>query len=192
MIFIFDGQQGVGKSTLIEALAKENSGEILKFPFSLYSKDFSLQQGNGLKGFQIGKDLAFLYWLMNLPIETKDRLYYVDRGPLSTLFYSIRYGRLNSTEINKFAKILGDFKNDQVKFVFITCRNRRGYERRKGDGFDELDSTDVNKIGDLRAYLALQEVAKRANLEFISFENDFDDPIEKNVIRLKREILNGG
>lgn len=186
MIIFFDGPQGVGKSTLIKGLRDNWSyhSKTYKFEFSKYSKLFNLQFGESLKGFQLGKDLATLYWLKNLP--DTGNLALIDRGPLSTLYYSMKFDRLSAKELKDFIDTLISFPgNNPVRYIFITSKNRDNYFREKKDGFDGLDS------GEEKTYKMFENICKRNKLDFTHFENDFSLPIEENIANLIKEILDG-
>lgn len=185
MIIFFDGPQQSGKSSLISELSKIGFGKGLKFPFSKYTQEYGFILDQGLKGFQIGKDMATLYYLSSLPQPEEN--YLMDRGPLSTLFYSLTHSRLDAVELSNLSKEVNYYqKLGNIKFVFIVPKYRPKLIRDKLDGFDGLD-LDNRLKSDLNQFY---KFAEYHNLDFIKFENDFSKPIEENAKRLA-EILWG-
>lgn len=185
MLVFFDGPQQSGKSSLIEELAKIGFGKGLKFPFSKYTQEYGFILDHEIKGFQIGKDMATLYYLSNLP-QPKEN-YLMDRGPLSTLFYSLTHNRLDAVELSNLSKEINEYqKKGQIKFVFVVPKNRPKLSRFKLDGFDGLD-LDNRLKSDLNQFYRFAEYH---NLNFIKFENNFSKPIEENAKALA-EILFG-
>lgn len=180
MLIFFDGPQQSGKSSLIEELVKKGFGKGLKFPFSKYTQEYDFILDHEIKGFQVGKDMATLYYLSNLP-QPKEN-YLMDRGPLSTLFYSLTHNRLDAVELSNLSKEVNEYqKKGQIKFVFVVPKNRPKLSTRfKLDGFDGLDLNSRLK-SDLNQFYRFAEYH---NLNFIKFENDFSIPIEENAKRL--------
>ena len=178
-MFIFiDGFQNVGKTTLIK-----NSGyNDYRFGFVKYLDIFNLKDKNSLNGFQIGKDLGMLY-LSDFCFKDKDII--LDRGPLSTFYYSIKENRWkNESYINNYLKEVSNFKN--IRFIWVTKINDKEHIRRnKNDGFDFINDDNENyenRIKDLKNY------CNKYNIRFDVFENDYSKTIVENCMRFKKII----
>lgn len=177
VIFI-DGSQMVGKSTLIKGLEEKYGFETYKFPFSEYTSALGLKSKEELRGFQAGKDLSALYWLSQF--SDTDKTIIVDRGPMSTAYYSIACDRMTYLQTDRFIQELAKFGQD-FTYIFITAKNRPdGMKRDKKDGFDDLRRGEA-KAGVLNYLKGLSE---EFDLNLIHFENDFSIPIEENIKNL--------
>lgn len=188
MITFIDGSQLVGKSTLVEGLVNKGGFDSYKFPFGEYSNLFNLSTQEELKGFQLGKDLASLYFISELFDLSKERKNQVliDRGPMSTVYYSLVLNRMSQTEVQKFFSVLRRYRGE-FRFLFITAKNQPTLIRNKKDNFNQLKSQEL----DNGALSTISWLTKRYGLEFIHFENDFSIPIEDNVLKLY-EIIGRG
>ena len=182
-ILFVDGSQGVGKSTLISGISSRTPTLVHKFPFSEYSKTFSLSSNESLKGFQLGKDLATLYFM--------GRSYYpqpypqlVDRGPFSTAYYSLTTGRMTKPEVELFLEAVSKM-SEHFSFVFVRSVNQADFSRNKGDGFDHLKSTEV---GQDEALEFMVNTAKKYKIPLKVFDNDFSVSIKNNVDRFYRLV----
>lgn len=176
-IFV-DGFQNTGKTTLLEG-SKYNS---CRFPFNQYLDAFNLKTKEELNGFQIGKDLGILF---ALNYSTTD-IQLFDRGPFSTLYYSLKENRWDGDMIrfNNFLSVLAKAKN--CRYVFVYKRNGEGITREHNDGFDYLnDDEDPNKYGDLER---IRYLAAKKGIKLYLFENDFSQSIEENVKRFDNLI----
>lgn len=187
MITIIDGLQLSGKSTLIEQL-KNHGYKSLKFNFSKYSKIFNVNENPKdlipIKYFQIGKDLALLSTLKEFDYNNSKIV--LDRGIFSTIYYSFLYNRMSFEDIDKLFDIIQDeFKNFQ--FVFIIKTNWDNYLRfrNKNDGYDFLD-----KVEDTLILKYIQEECERRKINFKIFENDFNESIELNGLKLQHLMEN--
>ena len=173
MIIFIDGPQSVGKSTLIEKSGFKN----FKFEFSKLMKEFQLDESQ-IPGYQLGKDLASLYWLDKL---NPDEVWLIDRGVMSSIYYSIIHNRLSSYQIFKLFDYLKQFKN--LQYLFIKAENQPEIKRDKKDGFDNLDK-EFNKDVLSTIY---RECWSR-NIPLHIFTNDFNESIEENVLDFKEKI----
>lgn len=175
-IVFVDGSQGVGKSTLISGLSTLTPTYVYKFPFSDYSKAFNLKSKESLKGFQLGKDLATLYF-MGKAYTVQPYPQVVDRGPLSTAYYSLTTGRMTEAEVEEFFKIMSEMV-EHFSFVFIKPKNQTNFIRDKKDGFDRLKALEVDPDKAIETIVLL---AKKYRIPLKVFENDFSVDIKKNV-----------
>lgn len=178
-MFVFiDGFQNVGKTTLIT----ESGYKDYRFGFVKYIDTFDLKDKNSLNGFQIGKDFGMLY-LSNLCYKNKNLI--IDRGPLSTLYYSVKENRWPSEEyMNRYLKELSYYKN--VRFIWVTKINDNSNHRRnRQDGFDFIND-------DLEDYEArikeLKEYCSRYKIKFDIFTNDYSKHIDDNCKAFRRLI----
>lgn len=172
-IFI-DGFQNVGKTTLLD----NSKYKHLRFPFDVYVHDFDLKDPQSLNGFQLGKDLGMLF---GLSVTDNRNITLFDRGPFSTIYYSLKEDRWTKRKyVENFLKHIKSFK-DNI-FVFVTKINdETNIKREHNDGFDYLDD-DNEKSKDY--YLGyLQGIANLHEIDLRFFENDFSKPIEENIER---------
>lgn len=176
VIFV-DGSQMVGKSTLLEGLSKKYGLKVYKFPFSKYATLMNFGKED-LRGFQVGKDFSALYWLGQ--ISELGGTILVDRGPMSTAYYSLACNRMSHQQIETFISSLSGFGSNFI-YLFITAKNRpNDLNRNKNDGFDNLREGE-SEAGVLEL---LKKASKKANINFIHFENDFDISINSNLEKL--------
>ena len=186
VIFI-DGPQLSGKSTLIQGLANKYGWKVYKFPFSRYSSELELSTKEELKGFQLGKDLASMYWIKSLGMAS-DEVILIDRGPFSSIYYSLTEGRMSNELVHRFIRELSEFGNN-FTYIFVTANGRPGdLVRNKEDGFDGLDKSEEN----IEAICSLSSMAFWNNLNLKLFVNDFSVSIEENLnnlIKIVEEVL---
>lgn len=179
MILFIDGPQGAGKSTLIDYLKKYNF-KSYKFDFSKYSQAFKIKQNSQLKNYQIGKDFATLYWLKELANSNENIV--IDRGVMSSIYYSHHFKRMNEKEIITYFDLLEDFK--EFKFLFLLPKKRGEFIRNKEDGFDSLDSNEYDS--DTIDFMITK--ANERDIDFDIFYNNFTKSIEENGERLKNYL----
>lgn len=176
MIVFVDGFQSCGKTTLISRCKHISN----RFPFNQYLDLFELED---LKGFQIAKDLGIMFGLQYAKADIV-----LDRGPLSTIFYSLkerRYGDKTEETMMKFLKEVASFKG--FRYVFLKKKNAKpSGPRMHGDGFDYMnDDGDAEKDEILAAIVS---DAKRFGMRVEVFENDFSSSIESNSRRFNDMI----
>ena len=173
MIIFIDGFQNCGKTTLIENCQYQHD----RFPFNQYLDKFNLN----INTYQITKDLAILFGLQFV----KDNIIF-DRGPFSTVYYSLKEKRYNDNT----PKIIFDFlkeisKYNNISYVFVKKINdNKNIKREHNDGFDYLnDDWDLQKeyTFDVMVYLA-----KSAGIKINVFYNDFSKSIEENQKRFNQ------
>lgn len=171
MIIFVDGFQNTGKTTLLDNCKYKHD----RFPFNQYLDKFGLNAE--INGFQIGKDLGILFGLQ----FTNENIVF-DRGPLSTIFYSLkedRYGKDTAKVIVKFLIELKKYPN--CKYIFVKKINDpKQVERNHSDGFDYLDDDndpEKDNILDMMRNICYHQI------DMVIFENDFSDTIEHNSER---------
>lgn len=177
MILFIDGPQGSGKTTLINYLVKNYNFKSYKFDFSKYTQAFKIKNNSQLKNYQIGKDFSTLYWLKNLADSNQNIV--IDRGAMSSIYYSVLFKRMNEKEITTYFDLLEEFKN--FKFLFLLPKKRLNFVRNKQDGFDDLDSNNY----DLDTVNFMNSECLKRDIDFDIFYNNFTMSIEENGEYLK-------
>ena len=173
MIVFVDGFQNTGKTSLIEGCSYLHN----RFPFNQYLEDYDLlNKKEELNGFQLAKDLGILFASRYI----KHNVVF-DRGPFSTIFYSLKENRYddNTPEvIMKFLVEISKFEN--CEYVFVTKKNEKQNNKREhNDGFDYLDDDN-----DLEKENILENIIKASKLIGIKlhiFENDFSKSLQQNI-----------
>ena len=170
-MFIFiDGFQTSGKSTLINNCKYKHR----RFPFNQYLDLFPLD----LNTFQITKDLAILF----LAEAVKDNIVF-DRGPFSTIFYSLkedRFGKDTTKIVRRFLGQLKEFPN--CEFVFVKKINETEVIKREhNDGFDYLNDDDDPQKDVLLDSIIYE--AEKVGIKIHIFENDFSISLKQNYHR---------
>ena len=170
MVIFVDGFQSCGKTTLISNCRYEHA----RFPFNQHLSALGIPD---LTGFQLGKDLGIMFALQG----RYDPLV-LDRGPFSTIFYSLkecRHGEKTPIIMARFLKELASYKG--FRYVFVTKKNAPVSERKRGDGFDYLDDdSDKNKEKLLEDMV---REARAAGIKIEIFENDFSMQAKRNSRR---------
>lgn len=171
MIIFVDGFQNTGKTTLIAG-----SNRIYdRFPFNQYLTGYELEgKKEELNGFQLGKDLGILF---ALKYTNYDLVF--DRGPFSTIFYSLKENRYGDQTIDVLARFIMDIKDyKNYKYIFVVKKNNKLTERKHNDGFDYLnDDLDENKEKILKD---IMNTCKLFKIDIRIFENDFSKSVEDN------------
>lgn len=170
MIYFVDGPQLAGKSSLIDDLVKNKNFKKFKFEFGKYSKLFDIKGKKSITHFQIGKDLASLYWIDKINQEEN---ILIDRGIISSIYYSMLLNRMNQENISKYFDIMEEYKN--FKYIFIFPKNNLKMVRNKNDGFDNL-----SKKQDFKILNYIEKELKKRNIYFKVFYNDFNKSINQN------------
>lgn len=186
MILFIDGQQLSGKSTLISELCNNNSWESYRFPFDTYVNTFKLNDIKSINGFQIAKDLGILFALN--ACKPKNNIVF-DRGPLSTIYYSLLTKRMNSEQIDEFFKELEKYPD----FVYVFVKksnfdNKIIGVREKNDGFDDIENIDFNYNQEIYKEMSINtivDLAHKHKLRYFIFYNNFNLSPEENAERLK-------
>ena len=184
MFIEISGHQQVGKSTIIEGI--QTPFTLYKFPMGNVCKELSIRP---TWEFQVAKDISALQFSRTIGDET---LLVGDRGPLSSIFYSILFNRASSDDIHNFVQYLTRYK-DIWKPVWVTAVNRNIQARSKNDGFDNLQdlATEV-EVYDAETKMDL--ILREYGFNYYHHINDFATPVESNIERfnlLITRITNG-
>lgn len=172
MIIFVEGAQGVGKTTLINSCKYKHR----RFPFNEYLEQFKLKSTDNLNGFQLGKDLGMLFALQFV----KENIIF-DRGPLSTVFYSLkeyRFGEETNNIVFNFLKEISKYQ--KISFIWIKKVNSKSkIKRDHNDGFDYLD--DENDSNKNKLFEIIKMFANYTNINIKVFENDFSKKLKSNI-----------
>lgn len=167
MIIFIDGYQNTGKTTLINNCKYKHG----RFPFNQYLEKLSMN----INDYQITKDLGICFTAQFV----KDNVV-LDRGPLSTVFYSLkenRYGTLTDEIMYNFLNCIKNHKG--FEFVWVKkINNDNQIQREHNDGFDYLnDDNDENKEQTLKRML---NICDKLNIKVHIFEVDFSKKLKQN------------
>lgn len=167
MNLFIEGFQQSGKTTLL----KLSPYKYYHFPFADYVKEFDIKNKRDIFNFQLGKDLGLLYSLENAAESV-----IIDRGPMSSLYYSIKEKRCTLGTIKKYVEELSKYKN--FKYLIVEKINEpKSILRNRKDGFDYLnDERDPEKENRMSRIIKL---FKKYNIPVYYFINDFSKPIEE-------------
>ena len=176
MNLFIEGFQQSGKTTLL----KLSPYKYHHFPFADYVKEFNIKNKREVFNFQLGKDLGILYSLEN----TKESVI-IDRGPISSLYYSLKEKRCTLSTIKKYVEELSKYKN--FKYLIVEKINEsKTLRRNRKDGFDYLnDEEDPEKENRMKQIIKL---FKKYNIPIYYFINDFSKPIEETSKEFNRTI----
>lgn len=174
MIIFVEGLQLTGKSTMIE-----NSGyNSYKFNFSYYTKEFNIKKRKDLRFFQVGKDMSMLYFLDKL--DANEKIILIDRGPISSLYYSILLKRFKEKDIENYIK---ELKKYNYNYIFFIPKNNENLSRNKKDYFDKL-----NKNINYKILNKICTLCNSNNIKLKIFINDLEKTIKENVKNFKEVI----
>lgn len=167
MIIFVDGFQNTGKTTLIDNCKYKHN----RFPFNQYLDELRLDLNN----YQIGKDLGMCF----ISQFVKDNIV-LDRGPLSTVFYSLKENRYGDKTTEIMVRFLTQIKQYQnCKFVWVkkinsACDQTRIHE----DGFDYLDDDNDPKKDEIFTFML--KLCDYVAIDVYIFENDFSKKLKQN------------
>lgn len=187
MKIIFDGPQQVGKTTILNILKDEMKKEtkIIKFPFSEVVKSHQLLQTDKFMSLlQIGKD-EMLLTLSSL-ISDKSYNIFIDRGPMSSLYYSLTLNR--EININRYITMINELTKQGFVFIFIYSLNKNVMmSRNKKDKFDSLENVITDAKRDEALIKMMHFFEENSSIVFI--DNDFTKPVYDNLTKLKGYIV---
>ena len=109
-----------------------------------------------------------------------------DRGPLSTIFYTLLFKRASDEDVEKFVKYLSAYPFWWP--VWVEGINQPELTREKTDGFDSLqDGLDTNlvKATKQKMFALLDKYGIPVTIHY----NDFAQSIEKNQDEFASKIL---
>lgn len=182
MLIEISGMQKAGKSTLINGLKYDFY--LYKFPMGTVCKTFGVKPTWEL---QIAKDISTmeLYYQLLQDSSFVEIPIISDRGPLSTIFYSLLFHRTSDEAIDTFVKYLSKF--DFWVPIWVEAINQPELKREKTDGFDKLqDGLDPNEVK-----LAKQKmigILDKYRIKPTIIYNDFQIPVEKNIELFQSKI----
>ena len=176
MIIFIDGFQNTGKSTLINNCKYKHS----RFPFNQYLDELPMN----LNTYQFGKDFGICFAAQFI----KDNVV-LDRGPLSTVFYSLKENRFGENTLDMVFKFLQLIKqNKGYKFVWLKKINDNGIERKHDDGFDYLDDDNDEKKEEI--FTQMMNLCAYVGIKVHVFTVDFSKK-EKQNFHLFNDFLEG-
>ncbi len=175
MLIEISGMQKVGKSTLIEGIHLNFNR--YKFPMGPVCKVFGVKPTWEL---QIAKDISTMELFQQIIRESvaNEIPTISDRGPLSTIFYSILFNRTTDEQLDNFVKYLSQYKSFW-RPIWVEAINQPEMKREKLDDFNNLqDGLDINNVK-----LAKQKMFGLLDKYGISYKiyiNDFAISVEQN------------
>lgn len=183
MLIEISGMQKAGKSTLIEGLTFNFN--LYKFPMGRTCKELDIKPTWEM---QVAKDISTmeLFDQLVLVSDINDIPTISDRGPLSTIFYSLLFKRATDEQIEKFVEVLSKYRFWRP--VWIDSVNQPNLVREKEDNFNHLqDGLDINEIK-----LAKQKMFGMLDKYYKPYKiiiNDFNNSIETNQSVFMSKIL---
>jgi uncharacterized protein YeeX (DUF496 family) len=176
MIAFVDGLQNVGKSTILGLLPEEYV--VKTFSFAEHCINFDIKNNKDkLNGFQIGKDLGFMFALEEFC--SKGKIIF-DRGPVSTLYYSLFEDRMTENELNCFFDVLQSYNKDYLHIFVEKINDNINIVRNKNDGFDYIEKNE-NIDKSKRIIETIKDEFKKRDIQFIFFQNDYSKTKEENA-----------
>ena len=186
MLIEISGMQKAGKSTLIEGLTFNFN--LYKFPMGPVCKYFGIKPTWEM---QVAKDISTLEFYSQVikASEADDIPTISDRGPLSTIFYSILFNRTSLDNVKDFVKYLASNYPTDWRPVWVVGVNQPDtVGRTKNDGFDKLqdglDSAEVD-IASKTMFNILEENHIKPTI----FYNNFKLGVEKSQENFNSCIL---
>lgn len=183
MLIEISGMQKAGKSTIIDGLTFNH--RFYKFPMGGVCKEFGVKPTWEL---QIAKDISTMeLYKQMLDVIHDDHLPTItDRGPLSTIFYTLLFKRASDEDVEKFVKYLSAYPFWWP--VWVEGINQPELTREKTDGFDSLqDGLDANLVKATKQKMFA--LLDKYGIPVIIHYNDFAQSIEKNQDEFASKIL---
>lgn len=184
MLIEISGMQKAGKSTLIEGLTFNFN--LYKFPMGGVCKYFGIKPTWEM---QIAKDISTLeFYSQVIKISEADDIPTIsDRGPLSTIFYSILFNRASLDQIKEFVDYLANYRTDW-RPLWVEGVNQPIIKRSKSDGFDKLQD-DVDHVAIENARETMLTILKERDIVPTILYNNFENTIEKNQELFQEAVL---
>ena len=186
MLIEVSGMQKAGKSTLIEGLTFNFN--LYKFPMGGICKCFGIQPTWEM---QIAKDISTLeFYSQVVKISEADDIPTIsDRGPLSTIFYSLLFKRAKEEQVEQFVEYLANNYPTDWKPVWVEGVNQTNDVRRlKNDGFDHLQDNVTHLDVELSKATMLNLLEKHG-IKPVIFCNNFNDGIKQSRDNFQSCIL---
>lgn len=172
MIITVCGLQLVGKSTVLEPLFNEYKH--YKFPTGKICKTMDI---NITWEFQVAKDIAML----DIFSKEKDVIL-LDRGPLSTIFYSLLFKRTSEENIRNYVHSMLKSYSNVWRPIWIKSFGAPLLERKKSDNFDNLQ-VGLTENDYKEAEIKMWELLSEAEIKAWCITNNFREPISENQRR---------
>ena len=185
MLIEISGMQKAGKSTLIEGLTFNFN--LYKFPMGGVCKQFGIKPTWEM---QIAKDISTLeFYSQVVKISEADDIPTItDRGPLSTIFYSILFKRASLDQIKEFVKYLANYRTDWRPIWIEGVNQPNMLGRSKADGFDTLqDGLDMIDVVDARE--TMLSILNENDITVHLLYNNFKNSIKENQEMFQEAIL---
>lgn len=185
MLIEISGMQKAGKSTLIEGLTFNFN--YYKFPMGGVCKYFNIQPTWEM---QIAKDISALSMVEQVIrcSELDDIPMISDRGPLSTIYYSMLFNRTYLDNIRQFIIYLKNCYRSMWHPVWVEAKNQPELKREKNDGFDKLqDNLDPARVMAIRDVMF--NLLDEYKIPYTRVYNDFSTSIEQNQEDFQSKIL---
>lgn len=186
MLIEISGMQKAGKSTLIEGLTFNFN--LYKFPMGPVCKHFCIKPTWEM---QIAKDISTLeFYSQVVKLSEADDIPTIsDRGPLSTIFYSILFNRTRLDNVKDFVKFLASNYPTDWRPVWVECVNQPDtVGRMKNDGFDDLQ-TDLDQVKVVEARETMFNILNENHIHPTVFCNNFELGVEKSQENFNSCIL---
>ena len=186
MLIEISGMQKAGKSTLIEGLTFNFN--LYKFPMGGVCKKFSIKPTWEM---QVAKDISTLeFYSQVVKLSEADDIPTIsDRGPLSTIFYSILFKRASLDQIKDFVEFLASNYPTDWRPVWVVGVNQPNtVGRSKDDGFDKLQ----DGLDDIEVDIACKtmfDILNENNIQPVVFYNNFELGVEKSQENFNSCIL---
>lgn len=186
MLIEISGMQKAGKSTLIEGLTFNFN--LYKFPMGPVCKHFCIKPTWEM---QIAKDISTLeFYSQVVKLSEADDIPTIsDRGPLSTIFYSILFNRTRLDNVKDFVKYLASNYPTDWKPVWVEGKNQPDtVGRMKNDGFDDLQ-TGIHQLNFEIAKNTMFNILNENHIQPTVFYNNFELGVEKSQENFNSCIL---
>jgi thymidylate kinase len=164
MLYIIEGAQGAGKTTLIQTSSLKDYYYHFSFSEHLFCLDIT--NPRDVWYFTMGKDLQFLEYTSKNP----NQYFVTDRSFLSTIVYADLFSRINKLQIFDYLYYVAKNLLQQAQIVYIEGTNPN-FTRQHQDGFDALYLQKSQQEVLYKQYISLLE--KEYNIETIPFYNKF-------------------
>lgn len=185
MLIEISGMQKAGKSTLIEGLTFNYN--LYKFPMGGVCKRFGIKPTWEM---QIAKDISTLeFYSQVVKLSEADDIPTIsDRGPLSTIFYSILFKRASLDQVKDFVEFLANNYPTDWRPVWVEGVRQPVLTRKKSDGFDKLqDGLDPIEVAYARE--TMMTILNEYGIKPTIIYNNFKNSIEKNQELFQAAVL---
>jgi len=193
----FEGNEGTGKTVMSKAFAEQCSAIWTYEPNAETEELKTLRELALNSSKNITEHAREMCLLANRSIHHKLHVYPIvdckdtivtDRSVLSGMVYAKIANTYNFEEWIELATMV-NIKTFPDVFIYCTSNKRKmnkNKEGRENDIYDNADDSVINKIDLLyeEALKFLQECKLTRHIPIVRFENDFNHPVEDNLLRL--------